>query len=478
MANELMHLKVLRLCFDEDFYSRKYLSSSLKSTSSPWKHFINIGFERGYDPNPFTHLCFLRNLYPLEPSNLASLSQLMSQKIFHNALLAQECRYMDLKNAADTNNTHRLDELLIFDVVAYISKQDNVRKASVAPIRHLFEYGIYENRFSSFFDLRNYNTSFDNSLSDYINLMHQRRPLSMSSLRGSPRLTKMLINSCDFPPEYTFKYRNICIGLVFYKNSDSQASKILNSIQQNADEFPGNLKLMIYDNDPGSTNYSIANSLHFQVIQDPGNCGFSLAHNSLMMRAFSSGCDLYVGLNPDGWLLPNALQDLLAFLETKRTGFLVELNTLPLAHPKWYDILTGETDWASGVAFAMDSSCFYKTQGFDPSFPMYCEDVDLSYRARLGNNDIYVTTSPCFYHDVVHRSYIDEGWRKLAQLVGEWYLCRKWKNDSRALIIEQHIRDIDPLIQLPKPQYLIDETSHFTSFLLTLPRYARSRFWT
>lgn len=52
------------------------------------------------------------------------------------------------------------------------------------------------------------------------------------------------------------------------------------------------------------------------------------------------------------------------------------------------------TDYATGCCFCMRYGDYYELGGFDTSFPMYCEDVDLSLRIRArGKNILYVPNS-------------------------------------------------------------------------------------
>ena len=47
-----------------------------------------------------------------------------------------------------------------------------------------------------------------------------------------------------------------------------------------------------------------------------------------------------------------------------------------------------ETMYATGCCLCIKASDFEKLNRFDNTFTMYCEDVDLSVRAKQGNNKI------------------------------------------------------------------------------------------
>lgn len=58
------------------------------------------------------------------------------------------------------------------------------------------------------------------------------------------------------------------------------------------------------------------------------------------------------------------------------------------------------TDYATGCCFAMRSKDFKEIGGFDTSFPMYCEDVDLSLRIRADEKKILYIPDSIIWHKV------------------------------------------------------------------------------
>jgi N-acetylglucosaminyl-diphospho-decaprenol L-rhamnosyltransferase len=58
----------------------------------------------------------------------------------------------------------------------------------------------------------------------------------------------------------------------------------------------------------------------------------------------------------------------------------------------------GERDWVTGAAMLMRKECFDRLKGFDESYFMYFEDVDLCYRARrLGYGIGYLPECPIIH---------------------------------------------------------------------------------
>ena len=188
---------------------------------------------------------------------------------------------------------------------------------------------------------------------------------------------------------------------------------------------------------------------------------------------------MYLGLNPDGYLLPGSLERAHTFLTHKQKAFLCEMNTEPIAHPKWYDPITGLTDWVSGVAFFIDEAAFNLLEGFDNNFPMYCEDVDLSFRAYGCGVGLYVTPFFGFYHDTTDRIYgkTQNSWRSVKSLIGEWYLCLKWGNlvrgrDLEKLMLSRGINFSD----LPERPDRVPIVHDLVYDLVRAQRYSRSLY--
>lgn len=126
------------------------------------------------------------------------------------------------------------------------------------------------------------------------------------------------------------------------------------------------------------------------------NLGHSGGHNIL---ARSTTSDLLIFLNPDTYPAPNMLSELLPVLEQSNVG-LAEARQIPLEHPKEFDPSTGDTSWASGCCLAAKRDIFLSVGGFDESnFPVYCNDVDLSWRLRLRGYRAVLIATAVVFHD-------------------------------------------------------------------------------
>jgi GT2 family glycosyltransferase len=130
---------------------------------------------------------------------------------------------------------------------------------------------------------------------------------------------------------------------------------------------------------------------------DAGNLGFGRAHNRLAATA-PAPCKYLLFLNPDAVPEFDCLQRLVAKAEANPRAALIEAAQFPIEHPKGYDPETGETNWCSGACLLVRRAAFDELGGFDPAFFLYCEDVDLSWRAWLaGWQCLYVPDARCLH---------------------------------------------------------------------------------
>ena len=127
------------------------------------------------------------------------------------------------------------------------------------------------------------------------------------------------------------------------------------------------------------------------------NTGTSRGHNLMF-----EGCtaDYLIVQNPDIQYAPRFFERMLEpFSRTDLNVGLVEARQVPIEHPKTYDPVTKETPWSTGACFMARASVYREVGGFDaPSFFMYCDDVDLSWRIRLaGYSLVYQPLAPVYH---------------------------------------------------------------------------------
>lgn len=127
------------------------------------------------------------------------------------------------------------------------------------------------------------------------------------------------------------------------------------------------------------------------------NLGSSGGHNRLCAAEVDG--DYVMTLNPDTYVSPRTLVELLAALDDPSVG-VAEARQLPLEHPKAYDPVTGDTSWASTCCILVRRAVFDAAGGFDHDhFPLYCDDVDFSWRVRLAGHRVVVAPNAVVFHD-------------------------------------------------------------------------------
>ena len=466
--------------FDASFYKKKY-SLDLDKKQELLEHFCANGWIKGYDPHPYIHIKFVKQFYKL-PSNRRGFDEfirLAQKKFIPNALIKVPVDLLELSKCFDSFDIERQSKLFAIDIKRLISERYSiVRHAKMYALKHLFLFGLEENILSKNGFFRKFFLPRLSGVNDYEFLSNQAQPLEFS-LASSDQFNFLEAKEKEIADK-------LLIGVVLYCNSSNEINRLLTSIKNNMCNQFAEVKIVFYDNSPEQDRFNISDldqtkieSLDIQWLHDPDNCGFSVAHNRMMEICFSQSDFIYLGLNPDGYLMPDSLERAHTFLSHKQKPFICEMNTEPIAHPKWYDPRTGLTDWVSGVAFFIDETAFNLLGGFDKNFPMYCEDVDLSFRAYGCGVKLYVTPFFGFYHDTTNRIYgkAQNSWRSVRSLIGEWYLCLKWGNIQRALDLEKLMisRRID-FSQLPDRPKRVSTIDDLVYDLVRSPRYSRSLY--
>lgn len=133
------------------------------------------------------------------------------------------------------------------------------------------------------------------------------------------------------------------------------------------------------------------------------NMGHGAGQNLLARRAAETLAtdgtdDVLALLNPDTYLSPNCLGALVGVLEDETVG-IAEARQIPLEHPKVFDLVTGDTPWASGCLMVMRSSLFDALGGFEEAFFLHGDDVDLSWRVRLRGLRVRHVPEAAVFHD-------------------------------------------------------------------------------
>lgn len=220
--------------------------------------------------------------------------------------------------------------------------------------------------------------------------------------------------------------RRVAVGLVIYENPPAEVARAIDAALIALAHAGGDAagRLYVVNNGPSALALLPVVRGAIDVLETQGNVGFGAAHNRLMTTAFAQGATHYVTVNPDGLLHPMALRALVDMAQAHGDRVLVEALQFPREHPKVYDAFDFGTPWVSGGCLALSRTAFDLTGGFDDSFFMYCEDVDLSWRARAAGLSLKTCPKAIFLHAVTNRERHVPTLRMIFE--SALHLARRW----------------------------------------------------
>lgn len=165
--------------------------------------------------------------------------------------------------------------------------------------------------------------------------------------------------------------------------------------------------LTIYVLDNGSSDDTLARLYESQKtlktsgvelhIAQGANVGFGAGHNTNIKLGRAP---LLLVSNVDLFFEPESLK--LVVEQAMRDDHFVaawELRQKPYEHPKYYDPVSGLTNWNSHACVLMRREAFERVGGYDKNIFMYGEDVDLSYNFRSKGFVIKYVPKAVVWHD-------------------------------------------------------------------------------
>jgi len=191
------------------------------------------------------------------------------------------------------------------------------------------------------------------------------------------------------------------LGVVLYENAKEELERLVRSLDTNrAEPHAPSFAVSWLDNSrrPDLRAFLAARDPALAYAHPGKNLGFGAGHNLMMREAFDQGADYYVCVNPDAVLHPACVRELVRAADADALVGLVEALQFPDEHPKVYDPHSHATPWCSGCVLLVSRALFRTVGGFDESFFMYCEDVDLSWRARASGFATVVAPHALVHH--------------------------------------------------------------------------------
>jgi GT2 family glycosyltransferase/SAM-dependent methyltransferase len=236
--------------------------------------------------------------------------------------------------------------------------------------------------------------------------------------------------------------KRVAIGVVTYNNPVEDLCRLLSTATaalSRADAAPGSGILMLDNGVP--TSSTVIGKVPVRLLPPVGNIGFGPGQNRIMSIAFAEGADIYIAANPDGAFHPNAVSALLHMMQAHRDEILMEATQFPEEHPKEYDPFTFETPWASGACLAVPRGMYEEIGGFDENFFLYCEDVDLSWRARAAGFRVKICPRAFFLHSVTNR--LPSISTRCHYLTSGVILARKWRCAPFEAALLQELEELE-----------------------------------
>ena len=145
------------------------------------------------------------------------------------------------------------------------------------------------------------------------------------------------------------------------------------------------------------------------------NRGFGAGHNAAIRAGKSPFC---LVTNLDLTFEPDSLRRVVAMAVADVSQAAAwELRQKPYEHPKYYDPVTGTTNWNAHACVLLRRSAVDAIGGYDDTLFMYGEDVELSYRLRRAG---YLLRY-CPAAAVWHYSYVSSDQVKPLQYTGSTF---------------------------------------------------------
>ena len=246
--------------------------------------------------------------------------------------------------------------------------------------------------------------------------------------------------------------------IVLNWNDKELSGKCLSSIEKVS--YP-NYKVLIVDNnsEDGSVDFFKENFSQYDILALESNLKYAGGNNAAVEYLKPKEEDFLVFINNDTIVSSNFLDHLIepflndpnCIITVPKILFAMDINKIWYAGGivnMWkgkidhigirnfdgprYSFMT-ETDYATGCCLCINSADFKKLDYFDTMFNMYCEDVDLSIRAKKMNRKIVYSPKSIILHSV-SQSLGENSFKKIQnKLLGQVKLF--WKHASGLQII-------------------------------------------
>ncbi len=184
-------------------------------------------------------------------------------------------------------------------------------------------------------------------------------------------------------------------------NSGKLVYECIKSINENTKSIK--YEIIVVDNDSSDKSYLdlVGKEENVRLIYSSENLGFSRGNN---LGAKNAKGEYILCLNPDTIVLKDDINKALAYIKEKKGDNLVGIRllnkdrTLQISSCKFFNCISyffstftmsnnmhyknHETDWVMGAFMLLPRSLYFKISGFNESYFMYSEDLELCYRVK------------------------------------------------------------------------------------------------
>lgn len=234
----------------------------------------------------------------------------------------------------------------------------------------------------------------------------------------------------------------IAIGIVTYNNEKYELEMWLKSLYTAIKEANGNVEFCLFWIDNGESTNTFNNCKFAKKMPSKGNVGYTAAINTLIKEAISdSSITHFQSANPDGVFHPDFFKGILEF-SCKYPNSIIESSQFPEEHPKKYDPISYDTNWASGAATLYPIEIIKKVGLMDEIFFMYCEDVDFSWRTRLEGFGVKHCPNALYGHHVINRvpsKTVTKYFYESGRYIGAKWGNEKFSNFCEKTLIQENI---------------------------------------
>lgn len=259
--------------------------------------------------------------------------------------------------------------------------------------------------------------------------------------------------------------KTLQIQTVLYHNEKESLNKSLNSIgnaikiNRNSSKELGDVTVFYGDaskeplytlEEVDAINKEFEGLFTLKYLFFDENTGTSKGHNKM---GLTSESDFTMVMNPDIIICPRFFTYIFRpFQDESLNAGISEGRQTPIEHPKEYDEVSFETEWATGACMLMPTAMYKAVGGFDEkSFFMYCDDVDISWRVRLTGKKIYYCPDAVVFHAKTLSS--TGAWKPTEAEIyysaeAAILMAHKWSNDKRVQKLVKVFYDSgDPILR-------------------------------